>query len=165
MLCEKVKNFAKFTWKHLCQSLFFNKVAGLRPQACNFIKKETLAQVFSCKFCEILKNTFFQVTPPLAGVRKVFALEVFLEKGDLKICSKFYRRTPMPKWEFNKFAKHFIEVALWHGCCPANLMHNFRILFSKNLWTAASVYVCYAKCYDWALLYLLISSEFFSNRD
>ena len=28
-----------------------------RPQACNFIKKETLAQVFSCEFCEISKNT------------------------------------------------------------------------------------------------------------
>ena len=24
-------NFAKFTGKHLCQSLYFNKVAGLRP--------------------------------------------------------------------------------------------------------------------------------------
>ena len=28
-------------------------------QACNFIKKETLAQVFSCEFCEISKNIFF----------------------------------------------------------------------------------------------------------
>ena len=27
--------------------------------ACNFIKKETLAQVFFCEFCEISKNTFF----------------------------------------------------------------------------------------------------------
>ena len=26
----------------------------------NFIKKETLAQVFSCEFCEISKNTFFE---------------------------------------------------------------------------------------------------------
>ena len=26
---------------------------------CNFIKKETLAQVFSCEFGEISKNTFF----------------------------------------------------------------------------------------------------------
>ena len=24
-----------------------------KPQACNFIKKETLAQVFSCEFCDI----------------------------------------------------------------------------------------------------------------
>ena len=33
-------NFAKFTVKLMCQSLFFNKVAGA---SCNFIKKETLA--------------------------------------------------------------------------------------------------------------------------
>ena len=29
------------------------------PQACNFIKKETLAQVFSCEFFEISKNNIF----------------------------------------------------------------------------------------------------------
>ena len=29
------------------------------PEACNFIKKESLAQVFSCEFCKISKNTFF----------------------------------------------------------------------------------------------------------
>ena len=40
----------------MCQSLFFNKVVGLRPET---IKKETLAKVFSCEFCEISKNTFF----------------------------------------------------------------------------------------------------------
>ena len=27
-----LRNFAKFTGKHMCQSLFFNKVAGLRPR-------------------------------------------------------------------------------------------------------------------------------------
>ena len=48
-----LRNFAKFTGKHLCQSLFFNKVAGLQ-----LYRKETLAQVFSCEFCEISKNTF-----------------------------------------------------------------------------------------------------------
>ena len=31
----------------------------LQFSACNFIKKETLAQVVSCEFCEISKNTFF----------------------------------------------------------------------------------------------------------
>ena len=33
---------------------------------CNFIKKETLTQVFSCEFCEISKNTFFYRTPLVA---------------------------------------------------------------------------------------------------
>ena len=28
-----------------------------RPHACNFIKIETRAQVFSCEFCKISKNT------------------------------------------------------------------------------------------------------------
>ena len=56
--CKKcvLKNFAKFTEKHLCRSLFFNKVAR-GPQF--ILKKETLAQVFCCEFCGILKNTFF----------------------------------------------------------------------------------------------------------
>ena len=47
-----LRNFAKFLGKHLCQSLFLNN-------ACNFIKKATLAQVFSYEFCEISKNTSF----------------------------------------------------------------------------------------------------------
>ena len=29
------------------------------PEACNFIKKESLAQVFFCEFCKIFKNTSF----------------------------------------------------------------------------------------------------------
>ena len=67
---DALRNFTKFTGKHLCQSLFFNKVAGLcRSETCNFIKKETLAQVFSCEFCEISKNTFF--TEPLWATASV----------------------------------------------------------------------------------------------
>ena len=31
---------------------------SIRPKACNFIQKRTLAHVFSCEFCEISKNTF-----------------------------------------------------------------------------------------------------------
>ena len=46
--CKKgiLRNFAKFSGKHLRQNLFF-------------FKKETLAQVFSCEFCKISENTFF----------------------------------------------------------------------------------------------------------
>ena len=34
---------------------------------CNFIKKETLAQVFSCEFCKISKYTYFHRTPLVAA--------------------------------------------------------------------------------------------------
>ena len=53
-----LKNFAKFTGEHLCQSLFFNKDAGA---ACYFIKKQTVTKVFSCKF--FLKEHLFYRTP------------------------------------------------------------------------------------------------------
>ena len=46
--------------KHLCQSLFFNNVTGLRHPT---LLKKTLAQVFSCEFCEISKNSFSYKTP------------------------------------------------------------------------------------------------------
>ena len=65
-----LRNFAKCTGKHLCQRLFFNKVTGLSPLLTglsNFIKKEALAQVFSCEFCEIFKNTYFYRTPLVAA--------------------------------------------------------------------------------------------------
>ena len=39
---------------------FFNKIAGLR--AATLLKKETLAQVLSCEFCEMSTNTLFQNT-------------------------------------------------------------------------------------------------------
>ena len=55
LLLEISQNSQK---KHLCQSLL-NKVAGLSLQ---LYQKETLAQVFSCEFCEISKNAFFYQT-------------------------------------------------------------------------------------------------------
>ena len=59
MFCNKdvFKNFKKFTGKLLRHTSFLNKVAGIK--AATLLKKETLAQVLSCGFCEIFKNTYF----------------------------------------------------------------------------------------------------------
>ena len=43
--------------ENTCARVYF--LIKLQAWACNFIKKETLTQVFSCQFCEISKNTFF----------------------------------------------------------------------------------------------------------
>ena len=66
------KNFAKFTRKHLCQSLFFNKVVGLGPTT---LLKNTLALYKKRNsgtgiFLWILRNfqnNFLQRTPPVAA--------------------------------------------------------------------------------------------------
>ena len=59
-----LRNFAEFTGKHLCQSLFFNKVVGIRPAS---LLRKTRAEVFSYEFCEISKNTFCYRTPLMAA--------------------------------------------------------------------------------------------------
>ena len=59
VFCRGVlREFAKFTRKHLCQSLFFNKVAWLRPAT---LSKRRLWHkcLFSSEFCQISKNTVF----------------------------------------------------------------------------------------------------------
>ena len=46
----------------------------------NFIKKENLAQVFSCEFCKVSKNTFCYRTSPVAASvycrKKVAAVKI-----------------------------------------------------------------------------------------
>ena len=42
-------------------------------KTCNFNKKETLAQVFSCEFCEIFKNIFFHRTPLEVAFERILA--------------------------------------------------------------------------------------------
>ena len=58
------KNSQNSQEKHLslCQSLFLNNVAGLRPET--LLKKRLWRRCFSCEFCEISKNIFFYRTPP-----------------------------------------------------------------------------------------------------
>ena len=51
-----LRNFAKFTGKHLRQSLFFNKVAGLRPAT--LLKKRLWHRCFPVNFAKFLR-TFF----------------------------------------------------------------------------------------------------------
>ena len=62
MFCEKgvLRNFTKFTGKQLCQSLFFNKVAGLRQLQLTIYTIPTIS----------LKRTILQVgTSNLAKAR------------------------------------------------------------------------------------------------
>ena len=55
MFCKKgvLKSLAIFTGEHLCRRLLLIKL-----QAC--VRKETPTQVFSCEYCEIFKNTYFE---------------------------------------------------------------------------------------------------------
>ena len=84
------KNIATFILQHCYDKNSRQTLANDRLEACNFIKKATLAQVFSCEFCEIYQNTFYYRTPLVAasGVVINFAL---LEPFSNKLVGLFNR--------------------------------------------------------------------------
>ena len=60
--------------ENTCTRVSFLIKLQAEAYACNFIKKEALAQVFSCEFYEISKNTFSYKTSPLAASVVLFGL-------------------------------------------------------------------------------------------
>ena len=55
-----LRNFTKFTGKHLCQSLFFNKVAG--PRSATLLKKRLWHRCFPMNLAKFLRTPFLQNT-------------------------------------------------------------------------------------------------------
>ena len=45
------------------QCVNFAEGIFMHTVGCNFIKKETLTQMFPCEFCKISKNNFFTENP------------------------------------------------------------------------------------------------------
>ena len=98
VFCKKgvLKNFTKLIGKHLCQSLFFNKVGSLKPE--NLFKK---TQVFFCGFCDIFKNTdIFYKTSAVAASH---FFEIFLVS--------FSKKIPFPLKMKTTFRWHYFK---WH---------------------------------------------------
>ena len=55
---DVLRNFAKFTGKHLCQSHFLNKVAGLET----LLRKRLCRRCFPVNFAKFLRTPFLQST-------------------------------------------------------------------------------------------------------
>ena len=60
VFCKKgvLKNFAKITGKHLCQSLFFNEVADMRPATS--LKKRLWHRYSPVNFAKFLRTALFK---------------------------------------------------------------------------------------------------------
>ena len=55
---DVLRNFTKLTEKHLCQSLFFNKAAGL--SSATLFKKRLWHRCFLVDFVKFLRITFYR---------------------------------------------------------------------------------------------------------
>ena len=102
----------------------------LQVWACNFIKKETLTQMFSCEFCGISKNTFFYRAPPrdcLYRFSNRYIYQQSFTSGYLFLF--FFRNSLEPSfWLLFLFFFFFLYTSkfqLGRNCCFENFSHYF----------------------------------------
>ena len=67
-------NFAKFTGKHLYQSLLFNKVGGLRPAT--LLKKTLWHRCFPVNFAKFQRTPFLQKSSGRLLLSVIFAISL-----------------------------------------------------------------------------------------
>ena len=81
-----------------------NSLENTCARDCNFIKRETPAQVFSCEFWEIFKNTFIHRTPLVAASDSAWTLNWWNSVYKCKKVTNFVlsqeNKTDITVWEF-----------------------------------------------------------------
>ena len=80
-----LKNFTKFTGKHLCQSIFFNKVADLRPATLS--KRRLWHRYFPVNFVIFSRKPFSQNTSERLLLLLILC---FHESNSSQICPSIF---------------------------------------------------------------------------
>ena len=107
MLLEISQNSQENT----CARVFFNHAAGLRSATL----LETQAQVFSCIFCEISKNTFFREHLLATASKFIFSIEIYL-KEFLIFLFLFSRSDPLHTGRKLRVHKTFLRFLQFTFC-------------------------------------------------
>ena len=129
MICKKgaLRNFAKFTGKHQCQSLFYNKVAGLRSDFrpwykcfpvnfANFLRTPFLLNTSCGFFCNDTKITFILIA----------TMECIISS---RLLMFYYIKIGTKSWHYQKFPCSFILISIF----TFSIFAFFR-LFYKIIW-------------------------------
>ena len=137
VFCEKgvLRNFTKFTGKHVCQVPFFNKFADLKPAALS--KKRLWHRCFPAKFLQTPSLTE-HVRWLLLSCRVQVSRHTFrssqrrcsLRKGVLRNFIKFIGKQLCQSLLFNEVAG--LRPQVWHWCFPVNFVKFLRTPFLQN---------------------------------
>ena len=120
------------------------------------IKKESLAQMFSCEFCEIAKNTFFtkllrataskQVTVPLQCLQTAKSLISSCRRTGETILSNYWQNPKITATvHYFHYNSHHYHYYHFHYHCK---MHLYRL---KILLTILFIVIWSLVCFNWIL--------------
>ena len=115
-------------FKYKMRQKFITKCVRFLITKCNsYYKMRRLLQIATVH--SIQYTSWDSLKKPLLSMSQKQPSRYVLRKSCSENIQQIYRRTPMPKCDFNKFAK---QLTLWHACSLANLLHISRTHFYKN---------------------------------
>ena len=110
------RNFEKFTEKHLCQSLLFNKVAGLKHVT--LLKKRLWHSCFPVNFSKFLRTP--SVTEHLRWLLLKTSVNQPIFREELVDLQLYYSRTFSQEVFKHMCFKHFKARKYYYGRTSAN---------------------------------------------
>ena len=118
----------------------------LQTKACNFIKKETLAKVFSCDFAKFLGTSFFCRIAPVAASLYHRLVFTFVE------CILFFYNISCEVCEIykNTFFTEHLRMTASAAVCKQNTTQN-----TKYVWLCPFSNVCYGIYWNLKHVFLL----------
>ena len=113
VFCKKgvLRNFEKLTGKHLCLSLLFNKVAGLKTVT--LLKKKFWYKCFPVNFSKFLKTPF--ITEHLRWLLLKTPVNQLILREELIDPQLYYRRTFSQEVFKHMCFKHFKARKYYYG--------------------------------------------------
>ena len=124
-----LRNLVKFTGKHLCQSLILNKVAALRPAV--LLKRQTLAQLFSCEFYKFLRTPILQNCSRRLILTLVSTGSPVADSDSFRFpACNFIKKEILAKMFFSEFCKLFVRPS-FDRTPPHDCFISFYVNFEK----------------------------------
>ena len=115
---KHLKKGVLFTGKYMCQSLFFNKVAGLRPAT--LLKKRLWHRCFPVNFAKFIRTPFLQNTSsscfwPFSLSRKwvSYRLTLTLIESLRFLCSNFNSRSACHNYSTSVIGNRIHRLPFW----------------------------------------------------
>ena len=134
VFCRKggLRNFEKFTGKHLCQSLRFNKVAG--PRTVTLLKRRFQYECFPVNFSKFLKTR--SITEHLRWLLLKTPVNQLIFREELVDLQLYYSRTFSQKLFKHMCFRHFKAGKYYYGRTSANenvKKYHVQVKFNRHM--------------------------------
>ena len=123
-----LRNFTKFTGKHLCQKLFFNKFEGLMPAT--LLKKRLWHMCFPINFVKFLRTPFLHRTPLVATAVCLFLFYLRIKLRVSEVDHPYFSVSKNIYFVFPSFSGNLL------------VLNQSQTFFSSKLTTRKNYFAC-----------------------